>query len=157
MSVAPNSAKSVHKAVARRPPAYKSVEEYLARQPEAVKSALQRVRAAIRQALPAALEAISYQMPTYRLNGRVVLYFAGWKEHYALYPGGTTGRIAAAFESERDGCEIDKGTIRFPLSRPVPVRLIGKIAKFRAQEAAVSVTRKAAGKGTKAAVSRRAP
>jgi uncharacterized protein YdhG (YjbR/CyaY superfamily) len=63
-----------------------------------------------------------------------VLYFAGWKQHYSLYPA--TGRVVAAFKDELAPYQISKGTIRFPLSEPVPARLIGRIAKFRAKEVA---------------------
>jgi uncharacterized protein YdhG (YjbR/CyaY superfamily) len=113
---------------------FKSVDEYIAAQPAAVRGVLERVRSAIRKAVPEAEEVISYQIPAYKLNGSRLLFFAGWKEHYSLYPA--TGGVIAAFEDELAPYEISKGTIRFPLSRPVPVRLIARIAKFRAQEAA---------------------
>ncbi len=63
---------------------YQSVGDYLASQPPAAQRALKRVRSAIRKAMPAAEEVISYQIPAYKLNGRAVLYFAGWKAHYSL-------------------------------------------------------------------------
>jgi len=119
---------------------FKSVDEYMASQPAAVRRVLQRVRGAIREALPGAEEAISYQIPAYKLHGRAVLYFAGWKQHYSLYPA--TGRVAAAFIEELASCELSKGTIRFPLSQPIPVKLIARVAKFRAQEAAGREKRK---------------
>ncbi len=111
---------------------FTSVNEYLAAQPEAVRSVLERVRATIRKALPAAEEVISYQMPAYRVHGRIALYFAGWRHHYSLYP--TTSPLVAVFKADLAGYEVSKGTIRFPLGRPVPVRLIGRIARFRATE-----------------------
>jgi uncharacterized protein YdhG (YjbR/CyaY superfamily) len=61
-----------------------------------------------------------------------MLYFAGWKQHYSLYPA--TDRVVATFKDELAPYEIRKGTIRFPLSQPVPVKLIARIAKFRAKE-----------------------
>jgi uncharacterized protein YdhG (YjbR/CyaY superfamily) len=73
-------------------------------------------------------------MPAYKLRGRVVLYFAGWQQHYSLYPG--NGRLVAAFKDELANFKISKGTIRFALSEPVPAKLIERIAKFRAKEAA---------------------
>ena len=82
--------------------------------------------------MPEAAEVISYKMPTYKLRGNRVLYFAGWKQHYALYAA--TDSVVAAFKHELAPYEVDKGTIRFPLSAPVPVRLIDRIAKFRAKE-----------------------
>ena len=83
--------------------------------------------------MPKAEEVISYKIPAYKLRGGPVLYFAGWKQHYSLYPA--TGSLAAAFKDDLAPYELSKGTIRFPLSEPVPVRLISRIAKFRAKEA----------------------
>lgn len=113
---------------------FKSVDEYIASQPATVKSILKRVRSSIRKALPEAEEVISYQIPAYKLHGARVLYFAGWKRHYSLYPAGE--RLVAEFRDELAPYEVNKGTIRFPLSQPVPVKLIGRIAQFRAGEAA---------------------
>jgi uncharacterized protein YdhG (YjbR/CyaY superfamily) len=114
---------------------FKSVDEYIAAQPEAVQAMLGLVRRAIRKAMPGADELISYRIPTYKLDGRAVLYFAGWKQHYSLYPASVP--LVAAFKEELASYKVDKGTIRFPLSQPVPVKLIERIAKFRAQEAAI--------------------
>ena len=121
---------------------FKSVNEYIASQPEAVRGVLQRVRSTIRKAVPGAEETISYNMPTYKLHGRPLLCFAGWREHYSLY--GSTGHVVAAFKDELAPYEVDKGTIRFPLSAPIPVQLIEGIAKFRAKEAAGGEKAKAA-------------
>ena len=120
---------------------WKSVDEYLAAQPEATQRILGRVRSAIRKAMPEAEEVISYKIPAYKLHGRVVIYFAGWKEHYSIYPA--SGALVAEFREELAPYEISKGTIRFPLSRPVPVKLIERIAKFRAQETAKRAKAKA--------------
>ena len=111
---------------------FKSVDEYIASQPAAVQSVLTQVRAAIRKALPKAEEVISYKIPTYKLHGGAVLYFAGWKQHYSLYPAGA--HLVAAFQDELAPYKVNKGTIRFPLSQPVPVKLIERVAKFRAKE-----------------------
>jgi uncharacterized protein YdhG (YjbR/CyaY superfamily) len=113
---------------------FKSVDEYIAAQPEAVKGTLERVRRAIREAVPEAEETISYKMPTYEVDGGPVLHFAGWKRHYSLYPAGR--RLVEAFQDELAPYEVNKGTIRFPLFQPVPVKLIGRMAKFRAKEVA---------------------
>jgi uncharacterized protein YdhG (YjbR/CyaY superfamily) len=113
---------------------FKSVDEYIASQPEAVQDALKLVRSTIRKAVPGAEEVISYKMPTYKLYGGRLLYFAGWRQHYSLYAA--TGNVVAAFKDELARYKIDKGTIRFPLSEPVPVKLIERIAKFRAKELA---------------------
>ncbi|MBZ5591284.1 MAG: DUF1801 domain-containing protein [Acidobacteriia bacterium] len=112
----------------------KSVDEYIASQPEAAQSTLRRVRSAIRRAVPGAEEGISYKIPTYKLHGRAVLYFAGWKQHYSLYPA--PEHVVAAVKDQLAAYEVNKGTIRFPLSEPVPVKLIGHIAKLRAKEVA---------------------
>ena len=109
-----------------------SVDEYIAAQPEAVRGVLKKVRSAIRKGAPAAEETISYNIPSYKMPGGRALYFAGWKRHYSLYP--VTARLLAEFKDELAAYEVEKGTIRFPLSGPVPVKLIERIAKFRATE-----------------------
>jgi len=111
---------------------FKSVDEYIASQPKAVQHVLKRVRSTIRKALPGAEEIISYNIPTYKLHGSPVLYFAGWRQHYSLYP--STDHVVAEFKDELAPYEVDKGTIRFPLSEPVPVKLVEGIAKLRAKE-----------------------
>jgi uncharacterized protein YdhG (YjbR/CyaY superfamily) len=113
---------------------FRSVEQYLRSQAPAVQDALKRVRATIRKALPQAEETISYQIPAYKLGGRAVLYFAGWKQHFSLYPA--TGGLLAALGKELAPYAVSKGTIRFPLSEPVPARLIERIARFRGRESA---------------------
>jgi uncharacterized protein YdhG (YjbR/CyaY superfamily) len=110
----------------------KSVDEYIALQPETVQGVLERVRSTIRKALPEAEEVISYKIPAYKVHGSPVLYFAGWSQHYSLYPA--TDRVIGAFKKELTPYEVNKSTIRFPLSKPVPVKLIARIAKFRAKE-----------------------
>lgn len=111
---------------------FKSVDEYLASQPDAVRGILERVRGIIRKTVPAAEEGISYQIPVYKLAGKPVIYFAGWKQHYSLYP--VNDRVKAAFENEIAQYKLSKGTIRFPLSDPIPTKLIERIVKFRAKE-----------------------
>jgi uncharacterized protein YdhG (YjbR/CyaY superfamily) len=113
---------------------FESVDDYIASQPEAFRGILRRVRAAIRKAVPEAEEVISYQMPTYTLNGNRLLCFAAWKSHYSLYAA--TGPVVAAFGEELAPYRVDKGTIRFTLSEPVPEGLIARIARFRAEEVA---------------------
>jgi len=120
-----------------------SVDEYIARHPERVQAILRRVRRIIRKAVPGADEVMSYQIPTYKLHGSYVVYFAGWKQHYSLYPA--SDRLVAAFTDGLAPYQVSKGTIRFPLSKPVPVKLIEGIAKFLAKEAAARVRAKQAG------------
>jgi uncharacterized protein YdhG (YjbR/CyaY superfamily) len=110
----------------------KSVDEYIALQPETVQGVLERVRSTIRKALPEAEEVISYKIPAYKVHGSPLLYFAGWSQHYSLYAA--TDRVIAAFKEELAPYEVNKSTIRFPFSQPIPVKLIARIAKFRAKE-----------------------
>jgi uncharacterized protein YdhG (YjbR/CyaY superfamily) len=113
-------------------PEIKSVDQYIASQPKTTQDSLKLVRSAIRKALPTAEETISYKIPAYKLNNAVVIYFAGWKRHYSLYP--ITQPVIAEFEPELASYEINsKGTLRFPLAEPVPAKLIGRIAKFCAR------------------------
>src|SRR5262249_32934343 len=102
--------------------AYRSVDDYIALQPEAAQRVLARVRGIIRKAVPGAEEAISYQIPAYKLNGRMLMFFAGWKEHFSVYP--LNARIAKAFKKDLARYETSKGTVKIPLSDPVPGKLI---------------------------------
>lgn len=113
---------------------FKSVDEYIATYPEDVQEILQRVRSTIRKAVPDAEEVISYQIPTYKLQGGYVVYFAGWKRHFSIYPA--SDDLVAALKDDLAPYEVNKGTIRFPLFEPVPVKLIERIAKFLAKEVA---------------------
>lgn len=122
---------------------FKSVDDYIASQSEGVQDILTQVRGTIRKAVPGAQEVISYQMPTYTLHGGRLLYFAAWKQHYSIYAA--TAQVVAAFHDELAPYQIDKGTIRFPLSQPVPVKLIARIAKFRAKEVAGGEMERATG------------
>ena len=132
-------------------PAPKTMSEYIAACPRKTQPVLRRVRATIRKALPGADEVISYRIPAFKLHGRVVVYFAAWAEHYAIYP--FNRRLEAAFHDEAAGYDKSgKGTIRFPYSEPVPAALIEGIARFRAQEVVDSaMTRSRAARKTKRA------
>jgi uncharacterized protein YdhG (YjbR/CyaY superfamily) len=114
---------------------FEPVGDYIAAKPAGAQKVLELVRSAIRKALPGAEEVISYQMPAYKLGGETVIYFAGWKRHYSLYP--VSAHLVEAFKDDLAPYELnDRGTLRFPLVRPVPVKLIGTIAKLRAKEVA---------------------
>jgi uncharacterized protein YdhG (YjbR/CyaY superfamily) len=126
---------------------FRSVDDYLAAQPPSSQRVLAGVRRAIAKAVPGAEESISYNLPTYKLHGRPVVYFAGWKEHISLYP--STARVVAAFARELAPYEVEKGTIRFPLSGTVPLRLIARIAKLRAQEVEAGHPRRPRARGRK--------
>ena len=123
---------------------FRSVDEYIGSQPEASRSVLERVRGIIRKAVPGAEEVISYQIPAYKLHAGPMLFFAGWKQHYSLYP--VTEQLLEAFKDELAPYEVNKGTIRFPLAQPIPVKLIERIAKFRAKEDAERAEVKAVAK-----------
>lgn len=114
---------------------FASVDDYIAAQPIGTQRALERVRRIVRKALPAAEEVISYSIPAFRLNGRIVLYMAGWKEHYSLYP--SSKALEAKFKKDLAPYETSgRGTVRFPLDAPIPAALIAAIATFRAAESA---------------------
>jgi uncharacterized protein YdhG (YjbR/CyaY superfamily) len=115
----------------------KSVDEYIPAQSEAVRQKLEQVRAAIRRAVPEALEGVGYRMPGYKLHGKPMLYFAGFNEHYSLFAA--SGTFFAALEDELRGYDLRKGTVHFPLTEPVPVKLISRIAKLRAAGIAATV------------------
>lgn len=113
---------------------YRNVNEYIARYPASMRPTLRRVRAAIRKAIPRAAEGIGYGIPAYRFEEGGALYFAGWTKHWSLYPAS-----AALVEAMGDALapyEVEKATIRFPWTKPVPVGLVGRIARFMAREAA---------------------
>jgi uncharacterized protein YdhG (YjbR/CyaY superfamily) len=121
-----------------------TVSEYLAAQPAAARPVLERVRALLKKAIPGAEEVISYQIPAYQLSGITVLHFAGWKQHYSLYPA--TAGVIATFKKQLAPYEVnDKGTVRFPLDAPVPAALLTAIARHRIKE----VKATAAGKKAK--------
>lgn len=134
-------------------PLYESIDDYLAKQPAPRRVTLRRVREVIARALPNAVEGISYQMPVFKVDGRMVLYFAGFQEHYSIYPA--SAMLVAALGPELEARLHSKATIRFSYDEKVPARLIARIARQRAAEAAarmkVVVAKTARPKGTKAA------
>lgn len=104
----------------------RAVDAYIATHPVRVQRVLRRVRGIIRKALPGASEDISYGIPCHKLGGCAV-YFAAWKRHWSLYP--VTADVRAALGDALDEYEVSKGTVRFSLSDPVPVRLVTRIVK----------------------------
>ena len=119
----------------------KNIDDYIAGFPPAVQRVLKTVRKTIRKTLPGAEESISYRIPTYKINGRYVIYFAGFKQHYSLYP--VNDRLVAGIKEAAPYEVNTRGTIRFPLSEPVPVRLIARIARLRAKDVAAREKAKA--------------
>ena len=114
-----------------------TVESYIAAQPVAVRAVLQSLRDTIRAALPEAEEGISYQIPVYKLQGKAVIFFAGWQKHISVYPA--SDGVIAEFAAELARYKVSRGTIRFPLSEPLPLPLIAGIARVRAGEVAAGI------------------
>ena len=108
----------------------KTIDEYIAGFPPDVQEILQKVRATIRKAAPEAEEAIKYGIPTFTLKGNLV-HFGAYKKHIGFYPAPTG---LEEFKEELSAYEGSKGTVRFPLDKPIPFDLISKIVKFRVQE-----------------------
>jgi uncharacterized protein YdhG (YjbR/CyaY superfamily) len=107
-----------------------TMDEYIAGFPKDIQIVLKKIRATIRKAAPDAEEAIKYQIPTFVQNGNLV-HFAAYKHHIGFYP---TSKAIVKFKKELAPYEQSKGTIRFPLDRPIPLGLIGRIAKSRVQD-----------------------
>jgi len=112
-------------------PQFKSIDDYIATFPDNVQAILQKVRQTIHQAAPVATEAISYQMPTFKLKGKNLVHFAAWQNHIGFYPAPSG---TAAFKKELAPYEYAKGSIRFPLAKPFPYDLIKKVVLFRLKE-----------------------
>lgn len=110
---------------------FKDVDSYLQDHPQNVQKLLKMLRRTIKKAAPKAIEGISYGMPGYKLNGRPLVYFGGFRRHVSLFalPSGT-----AAFKKEVSKYKTSKGTIQFSIDIPLPVGLIKKIVRFRAKE-----------------------
>jgi uncharacterized protein YdhG (YjbR/CyaY superfamily) len=109
----------------------KSIDEYIARFPKDTQKHLEQIRATIKETVPGADEAISYGIPAFNLNGRYLIYFAGYKKHIGLYPVPTNNTFEKEFAAYKTS---GKGAIQFPLDKPMPLKLIIKIVKFRVRE-----------------------
>ena len=109
---------------------YVSVDEYIATFPEEIQKILEELRGTIKAAAPDAEEKISYQMPAFALKGNLV-YFAAFKNHIGFYP---TSSGTEAFKKELSIYDGSKGTVRFPIDKPLPLKLISRIVKFRVAE-----------------------
>ena len=114
----------------------RTIDEYIAGFPRDVQKILQQVRGTIRKAAPEAEETIKYQIPTFVLNGNLV-HFGGFEKHIGFYP---TPSGIAAFKNELAAYDGAKGSVQFPLDRPIPFSLIEKIVKFRVKEAREKAT-----------------
>jgi uncharacterized protein YdhG (YjbR/CyaY superfamily) len=107
-----------------------NIDEYIAGFPADIQVILQRIRKTITEAAPQAQEAISYQMPTFKLHGNLV-HFAGYKNHIGFYPIPTG---IEQFKTELSVYKQGKGSVQFPLDKPIPYDLISRIVKFRVEE-----------------------
>jgi len=109
----------------------KSIDEYIAGFPKSTQMFLKQIRSTITTAAPTAEETISYAIPAFTLNGRYLIYFAGFKNHVSVYPA---PRQNEAFKKQLSAYKGGKGTVQFPLDKPLPASLIAKIVKFRIKE-----------------------
>ncbi len=109
---------------------YKTVDEYIAAHPKNVQCVLEELRQVIRRSAPKAEETISYQIPAFKLNGNLV-WFAAFKNHIGFYP---TSSAISAFKERLSDYDISKGTVRFPLNKPIPYDLIKEMVRFRVKE-----------------------
>jgi uncharacterized protein YdhG (YjbR/CyaY superfamily) len=109
---------------------YKNIDAYIAGTPEDIRPVLEKIRETIRVAAPEAQETISYSMPAYKLKG-ILVYFAAFKDHIGFFP---TAEGVSHFKKELEPYDTSKGTVRFPLHKPIPYGLIEKIVKHRVTE-----------------------
>lgn len=115
----------------RKKATFNSIDEYIGTFPETVQNIMEQLRTTIKDAVPDAVEKITYNMPTFTLNGTYLVYFAGWKKHIAFY-GAPRGN--PEFKEDLSAYESGAGTLQFPYDQPMPFDLITKIVKFRAAE-----------------------
>ena len=110
---------------------FKTMDEYIKTFPEDVQSILEKMRKTIRKAAPEAVEAISYQMPTFKIDGKNLVHFAAQKNHIGFYP---TPSGTEAFKKELSRYKGAKGSVQFPIEEPIPYDLVKKIVMFRVKE-----------------------
>lgn len=114
------------------PPKPHSIDNYLESIPQPFRAEMQRIRSAVHTLLPNAAECISYAMPAFRYNRRILLYFAAWKEHCAIYPSGasTVDRLGEDYTPFRTG----RGTLQYTLHSPMPDALLHRLILARAED-----------------------
>jgi uncharacterized protein YdhG (YjbR/CyaY superfamily) len=111
-------------------PQFKTIDEYIKSYPENIRIILEKLRQTIHEAAPGAEEVISYRIPAFKLNG-ILVYFAAYKDHIGFYP---TSSGINAFKSEITQYPVSKGTVQFPLDKPIPYGLVKKIVAYRVKE-----------------------
>ena len=109
----------------------KDIDEYIAAFPTATQKLLEQMRSTIQEAAPQAVEAISYAIPTFKLNGKNLVHFAGYEKHIGFY---ATPTGHEAFAKDLSKYKQGKGSVQFPLNAPLPLNLVERIVKFRVQE-----------------------
>ena len=109
-----------------------AVRTYFASTPPKARAALKKIRAAIRSVTPRADESFSYRMPGFKLDGRTLVWYAAFKNHCSMFP--MTGPIRRKLAKDLKGYETSKGTVRLPLTKPMPVGLVKKLVKARIAE-----------------------
>ena len=109
---------------------FKTIEEYIASFPQNVQTTLQQIRQVIKEAAPQAQEVISYGMPAFKQN-HILVWFAAFRNHIGFFPKVTA---MEAFKEKLSNYQTSKGTIRFPLDKPIPIELVKEIVKFRLKE-----------------------
>lgn len=118
---------------------FNSIDEYIEQFPEEIQTILQKIRSVIKEAAPEATEKISYQMPTFFLKGNLV-HFAAYKNHIGFYPA---PRGIEKFKEELSQFKGAKGSVQFPMDKPLPLELISRIVLFRVEENLTNAGRKA--------------
>jgi uncharacterized protein YdhG (YjbR/CyaY superfamily) len=109
-----------------------SVDAYLADLPDDARTTLEKIRRAIEAAAPKATETIAYGMPAFDYAGRPLVYFAAFKKHCSFFPASYA--VMEAFSEELEPYDVEKGTIRFPIGKPLPAALVKRIVKARVRE-----------------------
>ena len=109
----------------------KTVDEYISSFPLAVQTLLKKIRAVVKKHAPEAVESVSYGMPTYKINGKPMVYCAGYKNHIGFY---ATPTGHEAFAEELSHYKQGKGSVQFPLDKPMPYGLMGRMVRWRVEE-----------------------
>ncbi len=110
---------------------FKTMDEYIKTFPKDVQAILETIRQTISRAAPEAMETVSYRMPTFKLNGKGLVYFAAYKSHIGFYP---IPSGVAAFKRELSPYKQGKGSVQFPIDEPIPYDLVTRIVQFRVKE-----------------------